>query len=668
MIAAVLEQDPPSLRTLQSAAPEALDRVVRKCLAKDPDARWQTAQDLGDELRWIRDRASRETAGTSSNRTRIGWPVLAVAVTALAGLAAIVGSRRAPVGEPPAAVRFEVPPPPDVTFAESSAFLAVSPDGRSLAFTATRDGQRRLWVRALDATSARALEGTEGAGQPFWSADSSALAFWSGGKLRSVHASGGDVHVIADAPMIQAGTWNGAGLILFNRSDAAQPSGPGGFQDLRSRLYSASAQGTGASPVATDAVRSWPSFLPDGRRYLYLGANARSDLERGGTLYVGSLDSPERTALVESDSQGVFAAPGHLIYMRGTTLVAHAFDEKASRVTGTPVPIAELVERTPGSRRGAFSVSQTGVLAYRSVGATELAWFDRAGQQLGTVGPSGRYANPALSPDRRSVAVSRFDPDRGTSDIWVIDTTRNVASRLTADPSHDDMPLWSPDGRRIVFRSTRAPRAAVYQKASDGSGTERVLTDDLPGERITPMAWLPDGRAILVGIPTEGPSSTFWMVSSQSPSSRAPIFTSEATLLPICEVSPDGRWVAYVSNESGRSEVYVQRFPEGGSKRQVSINGGVEPHWRDDGREMFYLAADRSLMAVSIEPGADGSPGKPIPLFYTRMAATPTGGYTRNQYAVAEGGRRFLVNQTTGTAFPAPITVVVNWTARLAAR
>jgi Tol biopolymer transport system component len=668
VIAAVLEHDPPSTRANHPLTPAALDRVVRKCLSKDPNQRWQTAQDLGDELRWIAEADSSSVstvvpARTRDRRRRFTWIAAAGLLTAMVAVPTWLARSSRPAEL--RAVQFEVFPPPGATFVESSAFVLVAPDGRSLAFAAASEGKRGLWVRSLDGSGARYLEGTEGGGQAFWSPDSRFIAFWASGKLRKIDVLEGTVQAIAEAPLTQAGTWSAAGAILFNQSGVTTAGRPPGFLDRRNRLYVASANG-GAAPVAgMDTVRAWPHFLPDGRHYLYLGANEQANLDRGGTLYVGSLDSTKRKAIVESDSQGVFAAPDHLVYMRSNTLVAQTFDIASQQVIGDPQPVAELVERTPGSRRGAFSVSQTGVLAYRPVGGTELVWFDRNGRRLAAVGSPGRYGNPALSPDERHLAVARFDPDRGTSDVWVIELARNVMSRFTFDPAEDDMPIWSPDGTRIVFKSTRGTSAGLYQKNASGSGPEELLVGGLTSEGSSPMAWTPDGQAILYSTVAETPQAKFWLLPSRAPRNAVRVFETESAMSMICELSPDGRWAAYTSDESGRNEVYVRRFPNSDAKWQISVNGGVEPKWREDGKELFYLAPDRSLMAVSVRTGVTVEPGPPTRLFQTLMSNVPIGGYTRNQYVVGAKGQRFLINQTTGTAYPAPITVLVNWPARL---
>jgi serine/threonine protein kinase/Tol biopolymer transport system component len=672
VIAAVLEHDPPAPRSILPLTPASLDRVVRKSLSKDPNQRWQTAQDLADELRWIGE-ADSHVASTSAldvartRRRRVTWIAAGILLAAAVAVLARMALSSRPIDL--AGVQFDVSPPAGSSFAESSAFLAVSPDGRSLAFAASNDGQRGLWLRPLDATAARHLEGTQGAGQPSWSPDSRFIAFWAGGKaggsLRTIDLTDGTVQTLADAPMMQTGTWSSAGMILFNRSETSQTGSPRGFLDRRNRLYLASSNGIVAPVAGIDTARAWPSFLPDGHRFLYLGANEHADLDRGGTLYVGSLDSADRTALVESDSQGVFAAPNHLVYMRNNTLLAQSFDVASLRVTGDPLPIANMVERTPGSRRGAFSVSQTGVLAYRPVGGTELVWFDRDGKRLGTIGIAGRYGNPALSPDEHHLAVARFDPDRGTSDIWVIELARNVMSRFTFDPAQDDMPIWSPDGTRIVFKSTRGPSAGIYQKASNGTGAEELLMGGLTPFAATPMSWSPDGRTILFSTTGAAFHATAYLLPLRAPRTTARLFETELGMSLSCELSPDGRWAAFVSDESGKNEVYVRRFPSGDGKWQISVNGGLEPKWRNDGKELFYLAPDRSLMAVPVRAGVQFELGPASRLFQTLMSNVPTGGYTRNQYVVGANGQRFLINQTTGAAYPAPITVLVNWTARL---
>jgi Tol biopolymer transport system component len=403
----------------------------------------------------------------------------------------------------------------------------------------------------------------------------------------------------------------------------------------------------------------WPSFLPDGRRFLYL---ARSRHRDNTGIYVGSLDSTTQKRLVSADSSAVYAAPGHLLYWHEGGLLAQPFDADRLEITGEPVRVAESV-RIEQNARALFSVSTNGLLAYRAGGRleTELVWFDRQGRTLGTVGSPGRYAEPALSPDGNRLAVSRIDPATETRDIWLFDLLRGTSSRFTFDRSNDTFPIWSPAGDRILFLSDRGGRARFYVKSSIGGAEERPLSLDTPEDKILDD-WSKDGHVVFETTRTMELStnrSDLWLLSLSGEHRPVPLEQTEFTEKG-GRISPDGRFLAYVSDESGREEVYVRSFPEPGGKWQVSTDGGDSPSWRADGRELFF--GSTSLMAAEVEPGATFRVGPPRPLFRTRVA-----GWTaaRNLYAPSPDGQRFLVSTLPEETSTAPIVVVVNWMAAL---
>jgi Tol biopolymer transport system component len=665
VIASILERNPEALSTIQPIAPPLLESTVMRCLAKEPDGRWQTASDLREALRWIVDGAP-QAAGLpaavrvprAAHGARPAWITASVfgVIAALAATALIVMSLRR---EPPdvRAIRFVVSAPENASFTQSSAFMAVSPDGRSVAFVASsQEGKVVLWIRSLDSLVAHELV-IDGA-QPFWSPDSRFLGFQSHGTLKRIDVTGGVTKTLADS-YSQTGAWSRDGVILF------KPKIDGGLN----RVSVAGGPSTPASILDQslgETSHDWPAFLPDGRHFLYLARSTQPEHDR--VLYVASLDSTNRIRLFQSDSHATYAPPGFVISMLGNTLLAQPFDASSLRVTGEPIPIAEQVERNPGSRRGAFSVSQTGVLAYRPIGDTELVWFDRTGQRAQKIGPPGRYSNPALSPDNRHVAVARADPETGTTSIWLFELARDVASRFTFEPSFDDMPVWSPDGSRIVFRSNRSAGWGFYEKASSGTGPEETVLNRLPVSAV-PLAWSPDGRFLLytAGADPNAPRrNALWLLPRSGDRKPVPYLQTQADELQ-ARLSPDGGWMAYVSNESGRNDVYVRPFPSGEGKWQISVNGGSEPAWRGDGKELFYLAANQELMAVTVKTGSVVDAGPPTRLFATTMSSGLINpGYTRNQYVVTADGQRFLINQGVATPSPiSPLTVVVNWTAAL---
>ncbi len=547
-------------------------------------------------------------------------------------------------------VRLLVSPPEKVVLSDR-VLPAVSPDGERLAFGGVEpDGRTRLWVRTLASLTAELVPGTEGAVFVFWSPDSRSLGFFAGGKLKRIDLHGGPPQTLCDAPVENrpVGTWNRDGVILFN--------GSGGRV-----LYRVAATGGEVSPATTlDASRQeishlWPHFLPDGRHFLYFVQSAR--LENTG-IHVGSLDSKESKRVVNTIGNPAYArlpsGSGYVLYMQGTTLMAQPFDARRLESQGERFPVAGQVWM-PAPARGyaAFSASANGVLAYQTGGATkELVWFDRQGKRLGTVGEPADYSNLALSRDEKKLAVCLRDPQMGTRDLWLFDLTRGTPSRFTFDPTDEVNPVWSPDGSRIAFNSTRKGVRDVYQKAATATAEAELLLESSEGKTI--MDWSPDGRFILYYLV---PTSGLWMLPLEG--DRKPV--GPLLIGDHAQVSPNGRWVAYTSNESGREEVHVRSFPPAGGQWQVSTASGDEAHWRADGKELFYLAGNR-LMVVEVKTEAEVFEfGTPKPLFEVRLEAN----FPRSRYQVAANGQRFLVNVPIETAAPSPITVVVNWTGGL---
>jgi Tol biopolymer transport system component len=523
--------------------------------------------------------------------------------------------------------------------------MSVAPDGHSLAFVASfREDPSSLWIRSLDSLTTRQLPNTAGAAQPFWSPDSRFLAFYKDGKLTRIAVASGLTQTVDDSPG-QSGTWNQEGTILRGRARLGGiyrvPSG-GGPLTLAITL----------DPSRQEIAHSWPQFLPDGRHFLYLARSTQPEYDE--MLYVGSLDSQARSAVVKSDSNATYVSPGYLLFVHQGTLVAQPFDAKSFHATGEPVSIAEQIDINPASNRAAFSASHSGVLAYRPMAETELTWFDRTGRALGSIGPPGYYSSPALSPDNRQVAVTRSDPATATQDIWVTDLAHGIPSRLTFD-KRTNQPLWTPDGHRVAFKVG----TKVVEKASSGVGAEEPLLE-LPSGMDNLLDLTADGRGLI----EEGWDRTSYQL-------RLLPLIGDRTAVPLVDsgfsnrqgrLSPDGRWLAYVSNESGQYDVFVRPFPTGEDKWRVSDMGGLEPEWRRDGNELFFLTPSGTLMAVPISTSKGLELGRPTRLFETKMSSF-LHPYVRSQYAVAADGNRFLINQPTGQS--APIVVIVNWTATL---
>jgi Tol biopolymer transport system component len=661
LVAAILTTEPAPMATLEPLTLPGLERVVRKCLAKDPELRWQTARDLLDDLRWIArgGSAGLEVPAPSKERPRVRRGVAALVVLACLATVVLATAVWPPAPDTPSTFQFVVAPPDGSAFNAAPAFMAVSPDGRHLTFSAAnRNAGQALWLRSLDSLDVRQLTSEEGA-QPFWSSDSQFIAFYAGGAYKRIDIRTGRVQRLVDVSG-QSGTWSRDGVIVMKLAD-------------RPVLSRFSIVGGPATPATTlDATRgetahTWPQFLPDGRRFLYMARSAQAEFDR--TICVGSLDSDARTILFKADSHAVYAPPGYLLFMRGNTLVAQPFDASSLRFTGEAVPIVDGVDIGPGGR-AAFSVSNTRVLAYRAVGQTRLMWLNREGRIIDVVGPPGTYANPALSPDGRRVAVARFDSEKGASDIWLIELARGSLSRFTSGAGAKDMPLWTPDGERVVFRATQQAGsrardmsgAGFFDKSSSGDGPEqRVLIN--VGPFANPLGWSRQGQALVYAHQRDKTLSDLGELPRPG---RQPVALLQSEFQEIqAQPSSDGRWMAYVSNESGRYEVYVRSL-HGEGKWPVSAAGGLEPKWRRDGKELFYLAADRSLMSVTVrDTGSTLELSTPIRLFETRMSTIPNTSFTRNQYDVTADGQRFLVNQPPTEAAPAPISVIVNWPAAL---
>jgi eukaryotic-like serine/threonine-protein kinase len=657
----ILHGQPDAIARFNYSVPAELERIVRKCLEKDRERRYQSARDLLIDLKNLkRDMNSdaptveRVPAQTVSElpsmlpesapkglkrRERLAWIALAVTLLGTMTLA-VAHFRHVPMDVHP--IRFVIAPPENVSFLSTP---GISPDGRFLCYGASASGKTSLWVRPLDDLIARALPGTEDAAHPFWSPDSKFVAFFTKGKLKKTAVSGGPIETLCDALDGRGGTWNQFDEILFT----PKPS---------DALYRVPASGGTAMPVTTlnrprEFSHRWPQFLPDGRRFVYFRVGPASG------IYVGSLDSKDGRRLLEVDSSVRYAQPGYLLFVRDGVLIAQPFDFHRAQLTGKAFPIAEQVSYNSVIHLGYFSTSANQVLAYwkgGNVNTTQLAWFDRNGKELGSLGSAGEYAYPSLSPDDKTLAVQRLGQDLGTTDLWMIEVSGGVYSRFTFDPSVESCPLWSPDGSRVVFLSDREGSFDLYQKPSSGTGKEALLLKSSEGKSLTD--WSQDGKFIIYSSAGVKGDSDLWVLPLFGDGNATPLLHTESDESN-GRFSPDVHWVAYVSNETGKNQVYVQSFPaSGGGKWQVSTGGGTQPSWRRDGKELFYLAPDRNLMAVAVK--AEGKFDLPKVLFETHL---DTNLYdSSNHYAVTADGSRFLVNMPVGEHRLALITVVLNWT------
>jgi Tol biopolymer transport system component/tRNA A-37 threonylcarbamoyl transferase component Bud32 len=644
----ILRDDPVSVTEVAPMVPPAVNRVVKTCLAKDPEDRFQTAHDVKLQLQWIAEGGSQAgvpapVAARRKSRERLAWGVALAALVAAAALG-FGFVRRAPAK--PRVMRFEIGAPEGVIAIDAP---RISPDGRYLAFNAVdAEGKSRIWVRAFNAIAAQPLNGTEGTSRPFWSPDSRFLGFMAEGKLKKIEVTGGPAQKICDAPTGSDGSWSSEGVILYD--------GTG-----KDPIYRVSAGG-GSPTVAAKADTSrkesevgWPEFLPDGRHFLYMAIAQKLE---DSTYRVGSLDSPDTKPVAPAQTLVTFAPPGYLLFVRDRTLVAQPFDSKAFKTKGEPVPLAEHIG-TDSVGLATFSVSRDGMLAYRTgESGARLLWVDRSGKELDPVGDRGEYGNPALSRAGDRLAFGLNDPRGGKADIWIRDLARGVNSRFTFGGANNDIPVWSPDGGTVVFRSDRNGTYDLFEKPASGEGEEKLLLKSDESKFATD--WSRDGRYIAFA--TQGKKTAWdcWALPTFGDRKPFPIVAGPfVELAPV--FSPDTRFVAYQSNESGRPEIYVQSFPVATGKWQVSSGGGTDPSWRADGKEIYYRSADQKLMAVDIQAGESFKAGIPKALFAARVQP----GIARNKYVATADAERFLFVAPLGKEALNPTTVVLNWSSEL---
>ncbi len=658
LISAILRDEPRPISQVQPMMPPGLDRVVKTCLAKDPEDRWQSARDVATELKWIADGGSQ--AGVPASvvarrgiRERLAWAAAAAAT--LAALAVVLVPARP--REALRMVQSSILPPEKSSFVFDLGPMALSPDGRRLAFLApTAEGKNLLWVRPLNGMAAQPLAGTEGAGYPFWSPDSRFLGFFAGGKLKKIDASGGPPQVLCDAQSGRGGTWNRDGVILFSPSlrDALQRVSSAGGSPAPATEFDASKQ---------EYSHRFPFFLPDGRHFLYLAQAMRVGQIVGEDVCIGSLESKERRSLFRANSNPVFApaapgaASGHILFSRERTLLAQPFDARRMRLSGEAFPVGEQVQYFANFGFGVFTASDNGILAYQASGAgsmTQVVWLDRSGKQLDVLGPPAEYLRPRLSRDGRRVAIDVGDPQTGRFDIWIYDLARRVPTRFTFE-ADSVFPIWWPDDSRIVFQSNRKGQSALYQKVSSGTGNEEFLIQE--GGLKVPTDLSSDGRFLAYHV-IDNKTKTWDLGLYSVAEKKTFLFLSTPAAEVNGRFSPDGRWIAYQSDESGTVEVYVQPFPGHGGKWQISTAGGTQPVWNRNGKEIFYVSPDNKLMAVDVKAVPGFEAGPPRALFDVHLKSV--NGW---KYDISPDGQRFLANVVIGEVKTKPITLVLNWTA-----
>jgi len=650
---AILEKEPEPISAVKPMTPPALDHAVKKCLAKAPDERWQNTSDLASELQWVGEigastAGTAPLAGVAKSRERLAW-LIACAMAAALAVVLIVGAVWWPNSKPPEQTMYF---PAPMTFPARD--ITVAPDGHSIAVVAYLESARRnaLWVYELGSRGARSLAGTEGVTYPFWSPDGRWLAFFADGKLKKLEVSGSPVQTLCDAPSGRGGTWNKDGVIVFT-PDA----------ELGQGLHRVAASGGTPTLISKpDASRGeqshrWPQFLPDGTHYLYMAA-AFSGLKGVNAIFVGALDSNEKRFVVEATANAAYAAPGYLLFPREKTLLAQPFDLKRLKLTGEPTGVVADLQYQPQVRRAVYAVSDNGLLVSQTgsgVALSQPVWFDRSGKELSTVAKADVYSNLSLAPNERSVAIDKTDMSGLNTDVWTYELQRESAKRLTFAPATSSTPVWSPDASRLVFSSNRKMHLDLYMKNSDGAQEEKSIVqgdfDSIPSD------WSRDGKYILY---TQG--KDLWFVTPQD--MKSSLFLKAPSAIRNGQYSPDGKWVAYASNESGRWEIYVTSFPEARGKWQVSTGGGEQPRWRGDGKELFYLSSDYKLMATPVTTGANFDAGTPVTLFQA-APRQPVPLTDRFAYDVSRDGQRFLIITQVRQADTAPMSIVLNWTKKL---
>ena len=657
VIAAVLQTEPPPLTSFDIVVPVELETIIRHCLIKDPHDRWQNALDLSLALGSIGE-SPRSVTVVPKYRRYAPWAFALVLLAVVLSLSFVhfMMEKKAVRQR----YRLSIQPPEHTSFREA----AISPNGRRVAFVAAAaDGQHSLWVRTLNSLVPLPLPATEGASYPFWSTDSRSVGFFAAGKLKKIDVGGGTPQTLCDAPDGTGGTWSQQGVIVF-------AAARGGW------LSKVSAGGGDASPVtALDSKRKhnahyWPHFLPDGRRFVYW---VRSGDPEVTGLYIGSLDA---TQAVES-SKRIYAASsgaayaydedcrcGYLLFVREGTLIAQPFDIDTLRNTGDPSALADQIGYDASMGYGNFAVSINGVLIYGRSSpfpTTKLAWFMRASKQQLEAGVTGVHAGVVLSHDGRRAAVTRMDS--AGADVWLYDLVRGISSRLTHDPALDISPIWSRDGLYVTYRSLRDGPGSIYSQLASGTGETVAVYHGEYGK--VPTSWSPDGQRLLYSELNPKTRWDIWMLSGTpgtraSDAQRSPFVQTEFNEIQ-AEFSPDGKWVAYTSDGSGRREIYVQTFPPNGNRWRISPHGGEQPKWRHDGKELYYLAPDGKLMAVALPQKGSLEDVAPAAILETQLRPSRLG----NDYDVAPDGERFLLNLPVRDSQSAPLTVLGNWPSEL---
>ena len=660
LIASILDRQPQPISELQPLTSPALERVIRTALAKDPDDRWQTAHDLLLELRWIAEGGSQvglaaPVVARRKLRERGAWTLAGFSLLAAIAAGAVVFLRKEP---PPRVLRTQINAPTGAGFRfeiSDCGSLTISPDGTRVTFAAAgEDGIGRLWIRPLDSLDAKPIAGTEGGLFPFWSPDSRFIAFFADGKLKKINPEGGPALSICDVEINpRSGSWSRDGVIIFSPSSV-------------SAIHRIADSGGKPSPVTTldsaagETTHRWATFLPDQKHFLYLvGAHSAGTRSEKNAIYIGAIDGKAKKLLFYARSN-VLYAEGRLLWVRDGVVVAQRFDADAMKLEGDPVPIASSVRYTAGFFHGSFSVSDEGTLVYSAVPADQrvpLAWFDRSGRRISSLGEPELWAEAVLSPDGKHLAATIEDPAIGTLDIWIYDLERGARSKFAFSPVSEYNPRWSPDGRAIAFARDRERNnwSDLYLKPAFGGAEEQLLFSSEATK--FPTGWSPDGKNIAFdSFTTDRLKSDIWLLPLSGDRKPVPFLRGDASESGL-RISPDRKWAAYNSDETGTPQITITSYPDGKGKSVIGAGNAVYAQWSRGGRELLYGTAAGELYAVAITGDASRfETGVPQLLFKSRLLLTGIADFTAD-------GQRFLLLDLPPESEAAPITVVTNWPA-----
>jgi serine/threonine protein kinase/Tol biopolymer transport system component len=657
---AILEKDPPPISTVKPLTLPSLDHAIRRCLAKDPEERWQTARDLALEIKWLAESSSHTSppsnAPARTLRTLWGgavlWGAASLLLVAVSGLV-ILNLKPSPPPLPVSRFSITLPPGQQLAGLDGGPAVALSPDGTLIAYVARKGGAQLLYLRPLDSLDARPVAGTEDAVCPFFSPDGQWLGFFAGNKLKKVSTQGGPVQTLGDVPMGRGASWSDQGMIALaptNNSSLRQMPDTGGTSQPVTRFDKG------------EVGHRWPEFLPGGKALLFAAAATNFNWNHG-RVAVQSLATSERRDLVQEATNPRYSNSGHLIYVQGASLVAAPFDPQRTVVTGAGVPVVDGVLKSTTTGAAQYSISSTGSLIYvpgnEDSAQSSLVWVSRNGTEEPVAAPPRAYIFPRISPDGGRVAV---DIRGQESQIWLYDLNRGTLTRLTFEGSLSLSATWTPDGKRLAVQSNKEGPLNIFLKPADGSsGLERLTTSEFLQ---FPMSWSPDGQLLAFGEIDPNSGYDIWVLRLSDHKAQPFLRTQYNESVP--RFSPDGHWLAYVSDESGRWEVYVQPYPGPGGKWQISTEGGMEPTWNPKGGELFYRLGDKMMsVSVAIEPTFKA--GKPRVLFEKHYEPTPA---TGPNYDLSPDGQRFLMLKPSDqeTAAPIQINVVLNWSEELKRR